>query len=169
MVDGDFSIWWINNFLALSHLWHRLCKSTTRNYMIPKWMQIPFLILLHSVCVYIYICMYMYLNLLLFLVYFLLSSTHFFKFSTKVRARLVHVFKNWKLLFENICGNTCGWKSALKYVKCCLKTENCCLKTQTKHPLTWFDNNLHPQVVADEFTISKRDYYVYKDSNRTHK
>ena len=45
------------------------------------------------------------------------------------RARLVHVFKNWKLLFENICGNTCGWKSVLKCVKCCLKTKNCCLKS----------------------------------------
>ena len=53
------------------------------------------------------------------------------------RARLVHVFKNWKLLFENICGNTCGWKNALKCVKCCLKTENSCLKTQTKHPLVF--------------------------------
>ena len=42
------------------------------------------------------------------------------------KARLVHVFKNWKLLFENICENMCGWKSALKCVKCCLKT-------QTKH------------------------------------
>ena len=52
-----------------------------------------------------------------------------------IRARLVHVFKNWKLLFENFYGNTCGWKSVLKYVKCCLKTENCCLKTLTKHPL----------------------------------
>ena len=50
------------------------------------------------------------------------------------RALLVHVFKNWKLLFKNICGNTCGWKSVLKYVKCCLKTENGCLKIQTKHP-----------------------------------
>ena len=59
----------------------------------------------------------------------------------RLRARLVHVFKNWKLLFENICGNTCGWKSALKCVKCCLKTKNGCLKTQTKHPLCypWFD------------------------------
>ena len=54
------------------------------------------------------------------------------------RARLVHVFKNWKLLFENFCGNTCGWKSVLKYVKYCLKTENCCLKTLTKHPLNLF-------------------------------
>ena len=26
-------------------------------------------------------------------------------------ARLVDVFKNWKLLFENICENTYGWKS----------------------------------------------------------
>ena len=46
-----------------------------------------------------------------------------------VRARLVCVFKNWKLLFKNICENTCGWKSVLKYVKHCLKTKNCCLKT----------------------------------------
>ena len=60
----------------------------------------------------------------------------------QLRARLVHMFKNWKLLFENIYGNTCGWKSVLKCVKCCLKTKNCCLKTkncclkiQTKHPL----------------------------------
>ena len=64
---------------------------------------------------------------------------HFFNISWNFfpewLARLVHVFKNWKLLFENIFGNTCGWKSALKYVKCCLKTENCCLKSQTKHPL----------------------------------
>ena len=52
------------------------------------------------------------------------------------RARLVHVFKNWKFLFENFCEKTCGWKSVLKYVKCCLKTENCCLKTLTKHPLS---------------------------------
>ena len=48
---------------------------------------------------------------------------------------MVYVFKNWKLLFENICENTCEWKSALKCVKCCLKTENDCLKSQTKHPL----------------------------------
>ena len=54
----------------------------------------------------------------------------------ELRARLVCVFKNWKLLFKNICGNTCGWKSVLKCVKCCLKTENGCLKTQTKHPLS---------------------------------
>ena len=33
-----------------------------------------------------------------------------------------------------ICGNTCGWKSVLKCVKCYLKTENGCLKSQTKHP-----------------------------------
>ena len=50
------------------------------------------------------------------------------------RTRLVHVFKNWKLLFENICENTCGWKSVWKYVWYCLKTENYCLKSQTKHP-----------------------------------
>ena len=49
--------------------------------------------------------------------------------------RLVHVFENWKLLFENICENTCGWKSVWEYVKYCLKTKNCCLKIQTKHPL----------------------------------
>ena len=55
-----------------------------------------------------------------------------------VRVCLVRVFKNCKLLFKNICGNTCGWKSLWKCVKCCLKTENGCLKTQTKHPLSNF-------------------------------
>ena len=59
-----------------------------------------------------------------------------------LRARLVCVFKNWKLLFKKIYGNTCGWKSMLKCVKCCLKTENCCLKTQTKHPLTFVQGQL---------------------------
>ena len=53
----------------------------------------------------------------------------------EVRARLVCVFKNWKLLFKNICENTCGWKNTLKCMKYCLKTENGCLETQTKHPL----------------------------------
>ena len=53
----------------------------------------------------------------------------------KLRVCLVCVFKNWKLLFKNICENMCGWKSMLKYVKCCLKTENSYLKTQTKHLL----------------------------------
>ena len=37
------------------------------------------------------------------------------------------------MLFKNIYRSTCGWKSVLKYVKCCLKIENGCLKTQTKH------------------------------------
>ena len=59
-------------------------------------------------------------------------------FSWKLGVRLVCVFKNWKSLFKNICENTCGWKSTLKCVKCCLKTENSCLKTQTKHPLRIF-------------------------------
>ena len=45
------------------------------------------------------------------------------------------MFKNWKLLFKNICGNTYGWKNALKCVKCCLKIENDCLKSLTKHLL----------------------------------
>ena len=40
------------------------------------------------------------------------------------------------MLFKNICEYTCGWKSALKYVKCCLKTENSGLKSLTKHPLS---------------------------------
>ena len=57
-----------------------------------------------------------------------------------LRARLVCVFKNWKLLFKNICENTYGWKSVLKYVKCCLKTENDCLKIQTKHPHSFSQN-----------------------------
>ena len=59
----------------------------------------------------------------------------------KLGARLVYVFKNWKLLFKNICRNTCGWKSALKCVKCCLKTKNCCLKSQIKHPLILLENH----------------------------
>ena len=58
------------------------------------------------------------------------------QFKWRLRVRLVRVFKNWKLLFKKIYGNTCGWKSVLKCVKCCLKTENDCLKTQTKHPLS---------------------------------
>ena len=62
------------------------------------------------------------------------STRKLFLPSTTFQAGLVHVFKNWKLLFENIYRNTCRWKSALKYVKCYLKTENDCLKTQTKHP-----------------------------------
>ena len=60
----------------------------------------------------------------------------FFIFLRILSFRLVHVFKNLKLLFENICKNTCGCKNALKYVKCDLKTEKCCLKTQTKHRLS---------------------------------
>ena len=52
-----------------------------------------------------------------------------------IKICLVYVFKNWKLLFENICRNTCGWKSVWKCVKCCLKTKNSYLKIQTKHPL----------------------------------
>ena len=40
------------------------------------------------------------------------------------------------MLFENIYGNTCGWKSTLKCIKWCLKIKDYCLKTQTKHPHT---------------------------------
>ena len=54
---------------------------------------------------------------------------------SRFMTRLVCMFKNWKLLFKNIFENMCGWKSMLKYIKCCLKTENSCLKTQIKHPL----------------------------------
>ena len=64
------------------------------------------------------------------------------------------LFKNWKLLFKNICENTCGWKSVLKYMKCCLKTENGCLKTQTKYPL-----NL-PTFEFSFFYIYKRLYIL---------
>ena len=53
-----------------------------------------------------------------------------------IRTHLVYVFKNWKLLFENICENMCRWKSIWKCVKCCLKTEKCYLKTQTKRALS---------------------------------
>ena len=53
----------------------------------------------------------------------------------RLRARLVYVFKNLKLLFKNICENTYEWKSVLKCVKYYLKTENGWLNIQTKHPL----------------------------------
>ena len=74
------------------------------------------------------------------------------------RARLVHVFKKWKLLFENFCENTCGWKSALKCVKCCLKTENGCLKTSTKHPPIVWKNLFH----LFHFLPLPRTYYVFQ-------
>ena len=47
----------------------------------------------------------------------------FNRFYQTLRACLVNVFKNWKLLFKNMCGNTCEWKSAWKYVwmKKCVK------------------------------------------------
>ena len=66
-----------------------------------------------------------------------LSGFCVYRVLEKFRGRLLCVFKNWKLLFKNICENTCGWKSILKCVKCCLKTENGCLKTQTKHSLNF--------------------------------
>ena len=53
-----------------------------------------------------------------------------------LRVRLVHVFKNWKLLFKIFYRNTCRWKSVWTYVKYCLKTENYYLETLTKHPLS---------------------------------
>ena len=64
-----------------------------------------------------------------------------FFFFKCLRVCLVHVFKNWKLLFKNFCENTCGWNSVWKYVKCCLKTKNCCLETLAKHPLTCEESN----------------------------
>ena len=64
------------------------------------------------------------------------ESSGLFVWARPPRIRLVYVFKNWKLLFKNICENTCGWKSTLKCVKYCLKTENGCLKILTKHPLS---------------------------------
>ena len=62
---------------------------------------------------------------------------------------MVYVFKNWKLLFENICGNMCEWKSALKCVKYCLKTKNGCLKIQTKHPLSLWADKEEEAVTAE--------------------
>ena len=44
------------------------------------------------------------------------------------------------MLFKIFYGNTCGWKSVLKYVKYYLKTENYCLETLTKHPLSIWQN-----------------------------
>ena len=67
---------------------------------------------------------------------FFLNHTNFGKF----RVHLIHVFKNKKLLFKNICENTCRWKNMLKYINYHLKTENGWLKTQTKHPLNSITN-----------------------------
>ena len=74
------------------------------------------------------------------------------------RARLVCVFKNWKLLFKNICGNTCGWKSVLKCVKCCLKTKNSCLKTQIKHLLSNYNKE---SLVVDPWTVKLLRLYLF--------
>ena len=76
-------------------------------------------------------------------------------------SRLVHVFKNWKLLFENICENTCGWKNVWKCVKCCLKTENCCLKTQTK-----LKKCMHLHFFFSNFDVKNRSHgtiHIFKN------
>ena len=78
------------------------------------------------------ICIRLVLFIVLFL--FLFFQWLIYLYLHCKRRIWIPVFKNWKLLFKNIYGNTCGWKSALKYVKCCLKTENGCLKILTKHP-----------------------------------
>ena len=69
------------------------------------------------------------------------------------------------MLFENICENTCGWKSALKCVKCCLKTENGCLKSQTKHPLNLQQNlkNKWVNQATSGFRFFYRDYKLLED------
>ena len=87
--------------------------------------------------------------------------------SLKIWGRMVHVFKNWKLLFKNICENMCEWKNALKYVKCCLKTKNNRLKTQTKHPLITqatlpaFQKRTNRQTIIYFYTFltSKKSYF----------
>ena len=67
--------------------------------------------------------------------------------------------KNWKLLFANICENTCGWKSVWKYVKCCLKNKNCCLKIQTKHSLCVFKK---------DFVLTYIYIYIYTHTHTHH-
>ena len=86
---------------------------------------------------------------------------------------MVHVFKNWKLLFKNFCGNTCGWKSVWKYVKYCLKTENCCLEALTKHSLKhrayewmFFNYNLIRFVVLVLYIALKINCFSFLMRNR---
>ena len=74
--------------------------------------------------------------------------------------RLVCMFKNWKLLFKNICENTCGWKSVLKCIKYCLKTENGCLKTQIKHPLDCL-NFVGLIILVPNFKVSLSGFYFW--------
>ena len=65
------------------------------------------------------------------------------------------------MLFENIYGNTCGWKNTLKCMKYCLKTENDCLETQTKHPLSiCFDK----QWLKIKLSIQFNSIYIYHKS-----
>ena len=42
-------------------------------------------------------------------------------FTRRFGVHLVYVFKNWKLLFENICENTCGVKKYIKIRKILFK------------------------------------------------
>ena len=90
-----------------------------------------------------------------------------FESNKLLRVRLVYVFKNWKLLFENICGSTCGCKSALKCAKCCLKTEKCCLKTQTKHPLNFFNTKLLSYLIEPNKITFLNLFFLQKNLNYT--
>ena len=72
------------------------------------------------------------------------------------------------MLFENICGNTCGWKNVWKCVKCCLKTENYYLKTQTKHPHVFSPTRISTNIFKKQFLVFKYmcqmdpKYYIFK-------
>ena len=100
-----------------------------------------------------------------FLCSYLCHQTFYYFDNQLHRTRLVCVFKNWKLLFKNICRNTCEWKSVLKCVKYCLKTENDCLKTQTKHP----HRHLEDSIAGLNFWRLNLRLYLYSAlSNKSH-
>ena len=121
------------NLMVDGFSWHTSGKSLARNFCaIINTLSNRFLFTFNR-CVILELVHWTCLSFTLSLS---LASTNTKTLSEDHFSNLVHVFKNWKLLFENFCGNTCGWKSVLKYVKCCLKTKNDCSKIQTKHPLS---------------------------------
>ena len=137
---------WNDIFIKFSYLSSHINQICLKKEDINDWIrQIPSRILTPKKCNTIINCLKLktvstnlfYWDQIMWFRKCLQVAFFFIKFFDEVfRVRLVHVFKNWKLLFKNICGNTCGWKCVWKCVKCCLKTKNDCLKTVTKHPLT---------------------------------
>ena len=62
------------------------------------------MLLLTDINIYYLITKYIYIYIYIFI-------TLPWDKSNKLGGYLVHVLKNWNLLFENMCENMCGWKS----------------------------------------------------------